>query len=101
MTLVVPPGTQLEIDITSRYNTYGWGGLKSVMLSENSWMGGRNLFLGSLMIAVGGVYYLCALVFAIGQCVHHRPMGDERYLSWNRTMEKKSLAQNIKQFVRR
>ena len=36
----------MSITIDNRYNTYQFGGKKYVVLSENSWVGGKNNFLG-------------------------------------------------------
>ena len=50
---------------------------------------------------VGGLYYLCALVFVVGRCVYRRPLGDESHLSWHRMQDKKGFAQGFKEFVKR
>lgn len=49
--------------IQNRYNTYEYGGSKSVLLTTNSWVGGRNNFLGAAYITVGGLCFLTALAF--------------------------------------
>lgn len=97
----IPEGATVRVTVTNRYNMYHFGGLKSVVLSENSWMGGRNLFLGILMLVVGGLYLLCALVFVVGRMLNNRPLGDERYLSWHRMQQQKGFVNGFREFVRR
>jgi hypothetical protein len=38
----------------------------AVIISTNSWVGGRNNFLGACYLAVGGLCLLAALVFFVG-----------------------------------
>ena len=38
----------------------------AVIISTNSWVGGRNNFLGACYLAVGGLCLLAALVFFLG-----------------------------------
>lgn len=97
----IKAGTKLRITITNRYNMYNFGGLKSIVLSENSWMGGRNLFLGITMTVVGSLYFVAAAAFALGRVFFHRPMGDEQYLSWHRMQATKGFAPGFKDMVKR
>jgi Na+-transporting methylmalonyl-CoA/oxaloacetate decarboxylase gamma subunit len=41
------------------------GGAQEVVLSTNSWMGGKNLFLGVAYLVVGGLAFLTALAFLL------------------------------------
>jgi len=38
---------QVEVTIDNRYNTYSFDGAKSIVLANTSWLGGRNIFLGT------------------------------------------------------
>ena len=58
-----PAGSTVRIRVANRYNTYDFGGSKSVILTTNSWVGGRNNFLGALWITIGGLSLLVALAF--------------------------------------
>jgi hypothetical protein len=63
-----------------------------LVLSTNSWMGGRNLFLGIVYLVAAG----CALLISVGfLCAYHlncfglikrRKFGDISQLSWNRKL---------------
>lgn len=46
--------------VYNRYNTYGFQGAKSLILTTNSWVGGKNVFLGSVYIVIGGLAWLAA-----------------------------------------
>ena len=56
-------GSTVRVAVSNRYNMYAFGGSKSVILTTNSWMGGRNNFLGAAYITVGGLCLLAALAF--------------------------------------
>jgi len=47
------------------YPVAGFGGTKSLILSNTSFTGGRNLFLGYAYIVVGCVCFLLGLLFLI------------------------------------
>jgi hypothetical protein len=83
----IPQGTTLTLTIFNRYNTYTFDGTKTVMLSTNSWMGGKNYVLPYIYIANGGLCYLILAVFVLsrmGSCFGlRREPGDLRHLSWN------------------
>lgn len=68
----------------SRYNIYGFGGRKYIILSTASWLGGRNDFLGIAFLCVGGACFVFSVVLAIMQSINRRKLGDTASLSWNR-----------------
>ncbi len=77
----------MTISVANRYNTYGWAGEKRVYLSTNSWVGGRNNFLGIAWIAVGGLCLLTALAFVATWHLglyKTRAYADVKDLSWNK-----------------
>lgn len=55
----------MAIRVNNRYNTYDYGGAKHVVLSENSWVGGKNNFLGILMIILGALALIIAFAFFV------------------------------------
>lgn len=62
----IPAGTTVEVQVTNRYNTYGWSGRKAIILTTNSWVGGKNMFLPILYLVVSGLSFLTALGFFLG-----------------------------------
>lgn len=89
-------GTTLTLVVNNRYNTYGFGGDKTVIITTNSWVGGRNNFLGACYIATGGACLLAALYFLLAYdlgLVWKRPVGDLANMSWLRHAAAESHAQ--------
>jgi hypothetical protein len=83
----IAAGTVLTVTVQNRYDTYRWGGAKRLVLTTNSWVGGKNLFLGVVYLVVAGLAFISALGFLI--CYHlgairRRKFGDLNELSWNR-----------------
>lgn len=80
-------GSTVSVTVNNRYNTYDFGGKKYVVLSENSWVGGKNTFLGILMIVLGALALAIALGFFAAYhlgIVKRRRFGDLSQLSWNK-----------------
>lgn len=80
-------GTVVTLNVQNRYNLYDFGGQKSLVLATESWMGGKNNFLGILYIVLGGLAWLISFGFFLGYysgLVRHRKFGDLSELSWNR-----------------
>ncbi|TVU44709.1 hypothetical protein EJB05_04175 [Eragrostis curvula] len=74
----------ITVLITNNYNTYGFGGKKSIVLSTTTWLGGKNDFLGYAYIVTGSVSIFMAILFALIHVKYPRPPGDPNSLSWNR-----------------
>ncbi|KAG4380774.1 hypothetical protein GLYMA_15G017800v4 [Glycine max] len=75
---------EIEIAIENNYNTYEFGGKKNLVLSTTTVMGGKNPFLGTAYLFVGGLSLFCAIAFILLYVIKPRPLGDPSYLSWNR-----------------
>jgi hypothetical protein len=78
------PGTNISVTVQNQYNTYSFGGKKKLILSTTSWLGGKNVFLGTAYLTMGLICIFLAFVFFLIHLRNPRPLGDPSYLSWNR-----------------
>jgi len=78
------PGTNISVTVQNQYNTYSFGGKKKLILSTTSWLGGKNVFLGTAYLTMGLICIFLAFVFFVIHLRNPRPLGDPSYLSWNR-----------------
>ena len=44
-----------------RYNSYTWGGEKGIVLTTNTWIGGKNPFIGIYMLVLGTLFLVACL----------------------------------------
>ena len=51
--------------IRNNYNTYTFGGKKSIVLSTTTWLGGKNDFLGYSYIVTGSMSIFMSILFAL------------------------------------
>lgn len=72
----------LRLTVANTYNVSAFGA-KRLVLTELSWLGGRNAFLGWLYLAVGALYLAAAVVFTAKQLVAPRKFADVRLLPWS------------------
>ncbi|KAL8270169.1 hypothetical protein Esti_005896 [Eimeria stiedai] len=61
------------------YNVQSFGGSKSIVITQSSWLGGRTSFLGIAYLVVGSV---CLLVFAVLLYYHRRNPRHLGDVSW-------------------
>eukprot|EP00887_Chlorella_sp_A99_P001274 scaffold14.g1274.t1 len=87
LSATLPAGSTLTLRVENRYNTYGFSGDKAVIVTTNSWVGGKNSFLGAFYLALGGACLAVALFFFLaydlGWIWKRRP-GRLADLSWVR-----------------
>lgn len=73
----------LTLEITNNFNVSSFNGEKHFVLSEMSWMGGKNSFLGITYMVVGSVCIVLSISFLIKHKFAGRKLGDHSYLGWN------------------
>lgn len=78
----IPPGVYTVL-ISSTYEVQSYGARKALIISNTSWVGGKNPFLGWAYIVAGGVFLFLALAFLARHLMAPRRLGDVSYLSWN------------------
>jgi len=66
----------VNVAISNNYPTSSFNGKKSIVITTTSWLGGKNDFLASALLAVGGLCWVLAVSFWIKHCVHPRQLGD-------------------------
>eukprot|EP01083_Nonionella_stella_P071828 193175_1 len=79
----IPAGSTIQLTITNFFRVEEFDGKKSIVLSTNSFLGGKNDFLGLAYIIVGSVCLAFAVAFLIKHLVSPRKLGDMRYATWN------------------
>lgn len=72
------------VDIYNNFPVSEFSGEKHIVISEVSWLGGKNPFLGISYMAVGSLCLVLAVSFLIKHLVSGRPLGDISYLEWNK-----------------
>ena len=72
----------LRLTVENNYPVSAFG-TKSLVLTELSWLGGKNAFIGWLYVAVGAAYLIFAGVFTAKQLVSPRKFADTRLLPWD------------------
>jgi hypothetical protein len=83
----IPEGSSVTLTVSNKYNTYSFGGSKKVIITTNSWVGGRNMVLPIIYLIMAGLCYLGALFFFVGYdlgYVWKRQPGTEDDFSWVR-----------------
>ncbi|CAM0876659.1 unnamed protein product [Alopecurus aequalis] len=80
----LPAGETITMHITNNYNTYAFGGKKSLVLTTTTWLGGKNDFLGYAYLVTGSLSIFLSIIFALIHVKVPRPHGDAAYISWSR-----------------
>jgi len=68
------------VDIDNNYEVSSFTGTKSVVISQTSFLGGKNVFLGIAYIIVGGVCLFAGILFTIIHFTVGRSPGDLSYI---------------------
>ncbi|KLJ13515.1 hypothetical protein EMPG_11538 [Blastomyces silverae] len=72
-----------RIDIDDYFPVHRYGGTKSIVISTNTVMGGKNPFMGIAYVVVGGICIVLGALFTLAHLVKPRKLGDHTYLTWN------------------
>ena len=73
-----------KLTIDYNYPVTAFGGKKYVVVTDISWLGGKNNFLGIAYLVVGGLLIFFGVVFILVQSRVGRELGSDKYLSWDR-----------------
>lgn len=73
-----------SVQIFNNFPVSSFSGQKHIVISEVSWLGGKNPFLGISYMAVGSLCLVLGIAFLIKHLVSGRPLGDVSYLEWNK-----------------
>eukprot|EP00466_Bigelowiella_natans_P005229 jgi/Bigna1/132165/aug1.16_g6873 len=76
----IQKGTRLSFRIHANFPVSSFGGSKSLVLAKNSWIGGRNVFLGISYLVMGSLCCVTSFIFLLKQCVCPRKMGSAELL---------------------
>ncbi|SCU92770.1 LAFA_0F12750g1_1 [Lachancea sp. 'fantastica'] len=85
-TSTLPKGVY-QMNIGLNYPVTLFGGSKSLVLTTNSVIGGRNMSLGVLYLIVAGFSILFGIVFLIKLIIQPRKLGDHSFLSFDDNTE--------------
>lgn len=69
-------GDIVRVAAVNQYNTYSFDGQKSIVLGNTTWLGGRNVFLGTVFIVTGGLSLLLGLLYTVVVLVKPRKFAD-------------------------
>ncbi|OAX82284.1 hypothetical protein ACJ72_03365 [Emergomyces africanus] len=81
-----------RIDIDDHFPVHRYGGTKSIVISTNSVMGGKNPFMGIAYVVVGGICIILGALFTLAHLVKPRKLGDHTYLTWNNEQTSTAIA---------
>ncbi|EZG67298.1 LEM3/CDC50 family protein, partial [Gregarina niphandrodes] len=74
----------MEINVVNRYPVESFSGRKYIMLSQMSWVGGRNPSIGIAFCVVGGMLFAFLIFVLVQNRKNPRVLGDVRFLKWRK-----------------
>mmetsp|Transcript_2276 Transcript_2276/g.3364 ORF Transcript_2276/g.3364 Transcript_2276/m.3364 type:complete len:1627 (-) Transcript_2276:287-5167(-) len=73
-------GDSIVFRVTARFVTSPFEGGKAIILTKDSWIGGRNTFMGVAMVSMGCVVLLTVAIMCVKECVSPRKLGNVEIL---------------------
>lgn len=92
---ILPKGTW-QVNIIMNFNVSRFDGTKSIVITNNSILGGKNFFLAFCYLVVGGILTVLAIFFLCLHIIRPRKMGDHNYLSFNAPPTRKNIETILK-----
>ena len=81
------PAGKLVVHVDENVFPVNEFGSKHLVLTEISWLGGKNTLLGYLLFVGSGIYLIFAIVLTWVEIIHPRKMGDISRISWVHSAE--------------
>ncbi len=78
----IPEGTQFSIDINLNYVVESFGGTKALIISTNTIIGGKNIYVGQTFYYIGFFCLFCGVFFATKHWFRPRKIADRKYLHY-------------------
>lgn len=78
----IPAGSTLTFSVMANFAVERSRGAKALVVSNNYIFGGKNHWLGTLFVAVGGIAAVLGLLFLAKDTISPRKMGDRMYLKF-------------------
>ena len=80
--VVIPAGSVLTFNVQANWAVEQSHSAKALVVSDNYIFGGKNHWLGTMFIAVGGIATILGLFFLVIQLFYPRELGDRKYLKF-------------------
>lgn len=79
----IAQGTKLTFEIQANWEVQSFRGSKTLVVTTNNALGGKNNFLGPTFYVTGYACLVLGVLFALKQFCRPRMLADERYLEYN------------------
>jgi len=80
--VAIPAGSVLTFTVQANWAVEQSQSAKALVVSDNYIFGGKNHWLGTMFIAVGGIASLLGVFFFVIQIMYPRKLGDRKYLKY-------------------
>ena len=78
----IPAGSILTFNVQANWAVVQSQSAKALVVSDNYIFGGKNHWLGTMFIVVGGIAVVLGLFFSVIQVMYPRKLGDRKYLKY-------------------